>query len=148
MNSVLALVDLSASTHCLLHSACKIAAMMNCPLILLHVASDDGVSLNRIARAAEFRRRHVALQRWEHELREQGAEVRSMMVRGRSMRGNPVNKIMGNAKRLRPKLIVAVPHRRTRLSEMITWSVTRSLMRWGGCPILLVPEEQLQKSGQ
>lgn len=150
MKLILALVDFSEATSDVVTLAGKIAASMNCRLILLHVAmpeaefvgSREREDLSRKGIAAELRGYHRKLEILQLELKKLGIDAKALMVRSDSPRGDPVAKIVQEINRKTPDLIVLGSHARSRLYQVIAGSVSDALLRKVCCPVLLVPRRR------
>jgi nucleotide-binding universal stress UspA family protein len=144
---VLVFLDLSDSTDELLRMTAAIAGPTHSQVTLLNVACPESdfegdelrQDVSRTGIAAEMRHRHRKLQEAQSLLRAQGVEVRCLMVRCASVRGNPVPKLVEEIDRLRPDLVVVGSRGRGRLYRLVVGSATDAVARRARCPVLLVP---------
>ena len=81
----------------------------------------------------------------ELECRKLGVDATALLVRGTSMRGNPIPKIKREIKKIKPELIVAGSHGHTALYELLVGSVTAAVIRKAPCPVLLIPSRERRK---
>lgn len=147
MHRILALINFSDVTPVLLGVACDLGRATGSELILMHVAMPDAefvgdeprpdVSRKGISR--ELRHHHRELEILALELKKQGVNARSLMVQGNSPRGNPVPKILAEAERLSPDLILLGSRRRGWLYRLLVGTVSDALTRRAHRPVLLVP---------
>ena len=149
MGDVLAFVDLHEVTIPVVRMAREIAAALHMRLVLIHIsnpgaASEDGqlrTNDSRQAVALEMRENHRKMQSLAKACTESGVVTRSLLVRGRSSRGNPVPQMVRELKRVRPALIVMGTHQHGRLFEAMFGSPSSKVIHKSPCPILLIPSQ-------
>jgi nucleotide-binding universal stress UspA family protein len=147
MADILAFVDLHEATIPVVRMAKEIAAALHGRLILMHIsnpgaAAEDGklrANDSRQAVALEMQEYHSRLQSLAKACTESGVETSSLLVRGRSSRGNPVPRMVRELKRIKPALIIMGTHQHGRLFEAIFGSASSKIVQNARCPILLVP---------
>jgi nucleotide-binding universal stress UspA family protein len=144
---VLALIDFSDVTSAVVSAAMDLARAHGTPLLLIHVATPEADfesdqvrrNISRPGLAAEMRRRHHALRILQTEARKLGASATALLVRGRSLRGNPIPGILRKVDQLAPRTIVLGSHGHGALYELLLGSVTTAVLRHAACPVLVVP---------
>jgi nucleotide-binding universal stress UspA family protein len=155
MRKILALIDFSDVTSAVLTTTTDVARAFNAKLVLLHVATPEAdreadrerQDVSRQAMAAKVHRNHRALHIMELQCRKLGVAATALLVRGTSMRGNPIPKIMREVRKIKPDLIVVGSHGHKALYELLVGSVTTAVIRKAPCPVLLVPSrERRQKT--
>jgi nucleotide-binding universal stress UspA family protein len=147
MQKLLAFIDFSAVTPAVLKAATEIARAFDMKLVLLHVSTPDAeyegneirTDLSRHGVAAEMRRQHRALHILALECRKLGVDATALLVKSASARGNPAPKIVREAARLRPSLIVMGTHGHGRFHELLLGSASSAVVHKAGCPVLLIP---------
>jgi len=150
MRKILALIDFSDVTSAVLTTTINVARAFNAKLVLLHVATPEAdreahrerKDVSRHAVAAEMRRNHRALHIMELQCRKLGVAATALLVRGTSMGGNPIPKIMREVRKIKPDLIVVGSHGHKALCELLVGSVTAAVIRKAPCPVLLVPSRE------
>src|SRR5690349_6626647 len=114
MKLIMVFIDFAEGTSDLVTIGGRIARAIGSKLILMHVAMPDAefegeelrTNVSRSGIAAELRHRHRALEILELEMKKLNTDVTALMVRGTSRRGKPAGKIIDEAKRRNPDLIV------------------------------------------
>jgi nucleotide-binding universal stress UspA family protein len=147
MAKLLAFVDLCDQTTPVAKMAREIAGALRMNLILMRVSNPDAAAEGAIIRsdisregvAAEMRRYHRQLQVLARECSVDGIKASALLVRGRSIRGNPVPQMIRELKRIKPALIVMGTHQHGRLFEAMFGSASSRVIHNASCPILLVP---------
>lgn len=148
MKLIVALIDFSEVTPQIITLAGKVAAGMKSKLVVLHVVMPDPDFTETVepkdddpqeAVAGDSRQRHRKLKILELELKKLGIDAAAMIVRGDSLTGNPVGKIVDEVNRLAPDLVIMGSHGRGRLYELLVGSVTNAVVRKVARPVLLVP---------
>jgi nucleotide-binding universal stress UspA family protein len=147
MRTALAFLDFSDSTIAVVRTACDVALAMDMKLIFMHVSTPDAefegrrlrTEVSREAVAEEMHRYRRELDFFATESKKLGIKASAMLVRGRSSRGNPIPKMVGELKRLKPDLIVMGTHQHGRLFEALFGSTSTRVIHSASCPILLVP---------
>lgn len=147
MQTILAFVDFSEVTRAVLQAALEIARAFEMKLLLLHVSTPDAnaegreirANVSRRGVASEMHRYHRELQILSLECTRLGADVTALLVRGHSARGNPVPKMLKEAARIRPALIVMGTHGHGRLHEALLGSASAAILHKAACPVLLIP---------
>jgi len=147
VESVLALVDFSGVTEAVVKNAADMAQAFRAQLILLHVSMPDAdyegsklrTNFSRDGVAGEMQSYHHTLLRMEKQWRDVGIDVKALLVRSTSIRGNPVRKILQEIGRLKPDLIVVGSHGYGLIHDMLLGGVSSTVVRKAPCPILVVP---------
>ncbi|HUB24889.1 MAG TPA: universal stress protein [Tepidisphaeraceae bacterium] len=149
MATTLAFVDFSDATPKVVELARQVAGSLGMDLILMHVSSTDlnaedarfRRASSRPGVAAEIRRDHRELQLLAMECAKLGVKTSALVVRGRSLRGSPVSKMLSELKRLKPSLIVMGTHQHNCLFEAMFGSPSSQVIHKASCPILLIPSK-------
>lgn len=149
MAVALAFVDFSHATITVVRMAREVARALGMKLILMHVSTPDvdaeGGQIRRDASrqgvAAEMHRYHKELNVLAAECTKLGVDTSALLVRGHSMRGNPVPKMIKELKRVKPALIVMGTHQHGGLFETIFGSASAKVIHKATCPILLIPSQ-------
>jgi nucleotide-binding universal stress UspA family protein len=147
MGVALAFVDFSDATGIVVRTAREYAHALGMKLILMYVSTPDAdaegwqlrTDLSRQGIAGEMQTHHRKLKILAIECTKLGIDTRALLVRGRSIRGNPFPKMLGELKRVKPALIVMGTHQHGRLFEAMFGSTGTKVARKAACPILLVP---------
>ena len=147
MKLIVALIDFSEVTSDLVTLAGQMARATGARLILLHVAMPDAdlvdgherQDASRRGIAVDLKRRHRDLEILQMEFKKLGVDATALMVRGDSVRGNPLEKIVEEVDRLAPDLIMMGTHGRGRLYQLLVGSVTNTVVRRVRRPTLLIP---------
>ena len=142
--SILAPIDFSDVTDKVVAEATRLARAFDAKLYLVHIPSpvfgvttfeaEMGVSHPREEVAAELRHDHQHLQEYETACRTEGLDVASMLVHG-----TPGPKIVEQAERMRPLMIVLGSHGHGALHHLLMGSVCEYVMKHGASPITIVP---------
>jgi nucleotide-binding universal stress UspA family protein len=148
--TALALIDFSTATKGVTRLSCDIARAFGMKLILMHVSTPDAEAegtqlrgdLSRHAVAAEMHQYHIELESLAEQCVKQGIDATALLVRGTSIRGNPVPKILREVKRIKPVLIVMGTHQHGRLFDALFGSASSKVIHKAACPILLVPNQK------
>ena len=149
MAVALAFVDFSPATGAVVRMARDTALALGMTLILMHVSIPDAEAEGR-RRRTDFSRKGVAteLHEYHQELEilavactKFGVPTTPILVRGASVRGSPVRKMVSEVKRIQPDLIVMGTHQHSRLFEAIFGSAESSVIHKASCPILLIPSQ-------
>jgi nucleotide-binding universal stress UspA family protein len=147
MATTLAFVDFSELATQVVHMARELASAMRMDLILMHVSSPNldaedprfRTGASRPTVAAEIRSEHRELQLLAMECTRLGVKTDALIVRGRSLRGSPVPKMLAELKRIKPALIVMGTHHHSRLFEAMFGSASSQVINKAACPIMLIP---------
>jgi nucleotide-binding universal stress UspA family protein len=147
MATTLAFVDFSNSTMDVVRTARDFARALQMNLILMHVSTPDAETEGRQSRsdisrqgvAAEMSRYHRELDLLALECGKLGVQTSALLVRGHSIRGNPVPKMIKELKRVKPALIVMATHQHGRFFEAMFGSASSKVVHKAACPILLIP---------
>jgi nucleotide-binding universal stress UspA family protein len=143
----LAFIDFSYETVALANIASLCAESFHMQLILMHISAPDADSEGRNMRsdvsrrgiASEMRGYHRRLNILAADCAERGVPAKALLVRSRSMRGSPAQKMVRELRRLKPSLIIMGTHQHGRLFDAIVGSASARIVRYTPCPILLVP---------
>jgi nucleotide-binding universal stress UspA family protein len=147
MVTALAFVDFTEATPAVVQTAAEMARAFGMQLILMHVSTPDAeaegeqlrTDISREGIAVEMHRVHEQLQHLAEDCKRRGVDATALLVRGQSVRGNPIPKMIRELKRIKPALIVMGTHQHGRLFEALFGSASLALSRKATCPILLVP---------
>jgi nucleotide-binding universal stress UspA family protein len=139
--SLLVALDFSAVADDQLQIVGRLASP-NREIYLLHVAEPDpsfvgyeaGPDEVRHDVAVEFKREHEQLHAMADRLREQGHEVKALMVQGPT-----VQTILEQAEKLEAEVIVVGSHGRGKLFDLVVGSVSGGVIRKSAVPVLVVP---------
>ena len=166
MADLLVPIDFSDTTAVVLATAARLARSLGFRIVLMHVEGhghlgaagqarqEVHLAANRPAALADqhhtpappFRTVHVAgenvtalhaqelLQRSVDALRADGLPVSPLLVSGK-----PVEKILVEAERLQPFLIVLGSHSHGALHHLLLGSVSEGVLRKANCPVVIVP---------
>jgi len=142
--SVLAPIDFSDVTDKVVAEATRLAKAFDAKLYLVHIATPSfgvttfeaemGISHPRVEVAAGLRHDHQHLQGYETACREEGLDVTSMLVHG-----TPGPKIIEEAERIGPVMIVLGSHGHGALHHLLMGSVCEYVIKHGAWPITIVP---------
>jgi nucleotide-binding universal stress UspA family protein len=149
MAVTLAFVDFSDATIAVVRTAREYAHALGMKLILMHVSTPDvdaegqrlRTDVSRQGVAVEMHGYHRQLKILATECTKLGVETSALLVRGRSIRGNPVSKMIRELKRVKPALIVMGTHQHGRLFEAMFGSASSKVVHKAACPILLIPSQ-------
>ena len=142
-DGILIPIDFSDVTEVVLAQAGQLAKALGAKTWLIHVAeaklsyfadSDVGPVMIRESVAQQFREEHLKLQQYEQSFRAEGLEVTSMLVKG-----TPAEKIVDEARRLKPDLIVLGSHGHGALHHLLMGSVSEGVLKKAKCPVVIVP---------
>ncbi|MGA2582820.1 MAG: universal stress protein [Tepidisphaeraceae bacterium] len=147
MQTLLAFVDFSEVTAAVVKAATEIARAFQMDLLLLHVSTPDAeyeghdfrADTSRQGVAGEMQNVHRALHAMAADSAERGISATALLVRGTSARGNVVPKMLREASRIRPALIVMGTHGYGRLHQALLGSASEAVVHKVKCPVLLVP---------
>src|SRR5580692_284066 len=136
MAVALAFMDFSEPTGTVVRMAREIAQAFGMKLILMHVSTPDvetegarfRTDVSRQGVAGEMHRYHRELQMLASECSKLGVETSGLLVRGDSSRGNPVPKMIGELKRIKPALIIMGTHQHGRIFETMFGSATSKVI--------------------
>lgn len=149
MSGILVPVDFSSGTDSIIEYAASLATTMRRPLILLHVAAPDpdfvgyaaGPDTVRKQVAEEFRNEHRELESMKERLTGRGIQTEALLIQGPT-----VEKILSEQKRLGADWIVIGTHGHSAVYDLLVGSITEGVLRHTGCPVVVVPCRQPQKS--
>ncbi|HEY7119548.1 MAG TPA: universal stress protein [Tepidisphaeraceae bacterium] len=165
MEKILAFLDFSEDlTPALLKAACELADGLRARLILLHVAVpiqdderlDDETADSQWtpgdaapwandrgggAAARALASAHRRLQIIELELKRQGIDATTTLIRGEPSRRGRVKQITQEMERLAPDLIVLGSHGHGPIHDLFVGGVAEVVVRRAQCPVLLVPRK-------
>jgi len=150
-NDILVPVDFSDVTEAVVAEARSLARAMNVGIRLLHVAVSHpafvgyeiGPMYVRDAVAGHLRMQHQKLQEYERALKQEGFEVTAMLVHG-----SPAEKILAEARRLEPSMIIMGSHGHGALHNLLGGSVCRAVLKRARRPVLIVPSRMAAKRKQ
>lgn len=141
---ILAPIDFSDVTDKVIGEAARLARAFEAKLCLVHIATPSfgvttfeaemGVSHPREEAAAGLRHDHRRLQECEIACRAEGLDVTSMLVNG-----TPGPKIIEEAERMKPLMVVLGSHGHGALHHLLMGSVCEYVMKHGTCPVMIVP---------
>ncbi|HMO52692.1 MAG TPA: universal stress protein [Kiritimatiellia bacterium] len=142
MNTILVPVDFSDAGPDVMAAAVTMAKAFNASVLLLHVAPpepeflgyDPGPQSVRDSVARQCHEAHSRLQAAEKNFSDQGIAVTALLIQG-----YPVEKILHEAEKHHPFLIVMGSHGHGALRNLLVGSVTEGVMRRATCPVLVVP---------
>jgi nucleotide-binding universal stress UspA family protein len=140
MATALAFVDFSDATITVVRMAREIAHALGMKLILMHV-STPRADISRHGIAVEMHRYLRELDILALECTKLGVETTPLLVRGHSIHGSPVRKMVGELKRVKPALIIMGTHQHGRLVEAMFGSASAKVVHKATCPILLIPSQ-------
>ena len=152
--SILAAIDLAASTEQIAETAKEYSKAFSAKLYLVHVAfapevkvsypqsstgpgidvSPLAISVDREAEADRLRGEHRALQELGRELSEVGIDVTALSVEGET-----VDKLVLEITRLEIDLVIIGSHAPRFLQDFLFGSTTKEVLREAGCPVLILP---------
>jgi len=146
---ILVPVDFSDITDKVLDEARALAKRFGAKTWLVHVAAPEpdfigyevGPAYIRDSIARDLREQHQRLQAFQDTFTAEGLEATSMLVPG-----IPVRKIVSEAERLEPDLIVIGSHGHGALYHLLMGSVAESVVKHATCPVLIVPAKQVEKA--
>ena len=147
LKNILAAVDFSPVTQDVAAEARALAEAFGAKLWLIHVAApepafvgyDIGPAYIRSAVAAELREQHAALEAWQAELAGSGIDVTA-----RLLPGDPVEKILEEARDMPADRIVIGSHGHGALRDLLMGSVGQGVVRRAECPVLVVPARRAE----
>jgi nucleotide-binding universal stress UspA family protein len=139
---ILVPVDFSDVTDKVLDEARRIARSFNAKTWLVHVAAPEpdfigyevGPAYIRDSLARDLRDQHQRLQVYQEMFAAEHLEATSMLVPG-----IPVRKVVAEAERLAPDLIIIGSHGHGALYHLVMGSVAESVLKHATCPVLVVP---------
>lgn len=144
MRTVLACIDLSPASRPVVDAAATLAAALDVPLTLLHVAADEpelaGYDKDAVAtftrddRARQLLDEHEGLGRRADELAAEGLVVTPLLIMG-----STVETILDQAERLGAGWIVLGSHGRGGLHHLLLGSVSEGVVRGADRPVTVVP---------
>jgi nucleotide-binding universal stress UspA family protein len=140
--NILVPVDFSSATDAVLDQAVVLARAMQAKVWVIHVsvplpnvvAEDFAAIHDRDVVAEGHRADHRAVQDCQAKLRAAGVEATALLVRG-----TPTDKIIDEARRLRPALLVMGSHGHGALYHLLAGSVCDGVLRHGQWPVVVVP---------
>lgn len=144
IKNILVAVDLHEGSEAVAEAAASIAEPTNAKLYYLHVEpanptifGDPDIPDDRDAAASEVRSLHQDLQDLRDRTAPPGGEAVALQIQGQT-----VEKIISEAIRLGIDLIVVGFHR-DRLHHLLAGDVTRSVLNYAPCPVLVVPPQRV-----
>jgi nucleotide-binding universal stress UspA family protein len=156
VQSILAPIDFSSVTDAVVKTAVHLAAACNAKLIFVHVASPDAdfdagqlrSDVSRQGVALEMHSARHALQKIEIDCKSAGVDAKALLVRGSSLRGNPIRKILQEISRLKPDLIVLGSHGHGLIHDVLMGSTSAAVIHKAACPVLIVPARKRPPRGK
>jgi nucleotide-binding universal stress UspA family protein len=155
MPRILTLLDLSDTTSDVLQIARSLARAMGAQLYLISVElpesdfEDDRLrtDFSRLGVARTLQRKHRTLRILQLELRKEGIDTTALLVRGKSRRSSPAPKILQEIRRFNPDLVVMGSHSQGLLRKVLTRSISDTVVKHAGQPVVLVyPPRKKRKS--
>ena len=147
MNVILVPVDFSEVTAATLQAAEPIARRCGSKIYLVHVEHLFADELknasvpepHRNFLVATAHRDHQTLQNLAKDLKQRGCDVESLLVRG-----DVVDKILDEIRRLRANLVIMGSHGHGRLYEALVGSTCAGVLHTADIPVLVVPARGTQ----
>jgi nucleotide-binding universal stress UspA family protein len=142
MKTLLAAVDFSETTPCVLRAAASLCDAVSGRLWVIHVAPPEpafigyepGPQVVRDQVAASIREEHRRLDEVVAELKADGLDARALLVQG-----SMAEKILEKADDVSADAIVIGSHGHGALFDLLVGSVTDGVLRGATCPVLVVP---------
>ena len=141
---ILVTIDFSDVTRQVLDEARQLAKAFNARIYLVHVdiavntpdfiGYDVGPEYMRAEIAQQIRHEHRDLEALEKQLHEEGFKVTSLLIAG-----EPSEKILDQAERLKPLFIVLGSHGHGHLYRLLAGSVVDGVLKQVSCPVVIVP---------
>jgi nucleotide-binding universal stress UspA family protein len=144
MRNILVAIDFSDVTDALTSMANTLAAACQSKIYLLHVSNRFDELLPNVSTTVQ-EQEYIAEQLREESrqllglamhLRDKGRECEPLIVEGPT-----VEKILAEIWRLNIDLVILGAHGHTRLHDVLIGNVRRGVLRKGGVPVLIVPNE-------
>jgi nucleotide-binding universal stress UspA family protein len=140
-NGMLVPIDFSGVTDAVLAEAVRLARALNYKVWLMHVAEVEGMNISieglpantREQAAKDLHVQHHKMDEYQKAIACEGLDVTATLVEGQ-----PAEKILEKADRLKPELIVVGSHGHGALYHLVMGSVCESLIRQSPCPVVVV----------
>lgn len=147
MKTILAPVDFSTASDCVVNQAASLARSVNARVVLISVIQPPTISgefaplLDNLAEITATGEKTVArkLAAFETSLRSEGIEAESVQFVG-----VPVKHILEQAKKLSVDYIVMGSHGHTALYDLLVGSTTHGVLMRAPCPVVVIPPGRLQ----
>jgi nucleotide-binding universal stress UspA family protein len=145
--NILVPIDFSDVTETVLAQARRLADALGAKTWLIHVASarpdflgyEVGPVNVRDSVARQLHKEHEQLQQYQDEFRAEGLIATALLVPG-----VPPKKILEEAERLKPDLIVIGSHGHGALFHLLAGSVCEGVLKHAPCPVVVVPARAAQ----
>ena len=140
MKTIIALIDFSDLTKKVIETASQIASSYASTLWLLHVIDPDfagfevGPQLGCGTKPAQANTEKSALEGLAKKLEIGEGRIETLLVRG-----NVVDSVLDESKRLHADLLVTGSHGHGTIYTMVVGSVSNGLLRQSTVPLLIVP---------
>lgn len=145
MKTILAAIDFSDTTACVLERAEELARATDSELHLLHVEAPEpdfagyeaGPQHVRDGVAQSIVRHHEDMQQLRDALQSRGIKVHGHVIQGPT-----IEKILSEAERLNADLIVTGSHGHGAVFELLMGSVSSGIVRHARCAVLIAPSQR------
>jgi nucleotide-binding universal stress UspA family protein len=145
VQNILVPIDFSEVSKDVLAHASALAQAFPASLTLVHVAAPDpdfvgyevGPKHVREYRADELRTEHRELQASADALRDQGIDVKALLIQGPT-----VEMVLKEAKKLGADAIIIGSHGHGAVHRLLLGSVSEGVLRGAECPVLVVPAKR------
>ena len=155
--SILAAIDLAASSDQIIAAAQEYAEAFSAKVYLVHVAEvgptlgehaaielslgsdtisgpDLPIAVDREDEAVRLRTKHRALQDLKTKLSDAGIDATALLIEGAT-----VEKLLMEIDRLDIDLVIIGTHAPSFLQDLLFGSTTKEVLREAGCPVLALP---------
>jgi len=141
-NSILVPIDFSDVSDAVVVEACRLAKALEANVLLVHVAIEKpqflrheiGTVALRDSIARHLKAEHRKLARYREMLEDEGVEAAAILIPG-----SPAERILDEARRLEPALILLGSHGHGALFHLLLGNVCQAVLRKAPCPVLIVP---------
>ena len=144
--NILVPIDFSEVTDNILAEALRLAKAFDAKIWLIHVATagpdltpfeiEVGVPYPRDDAAKHLHHEHQKLHQYQEMLRGEGLEVTAMLVPG-----SPAEKILQEARRLKPDVIVLGSHGHGAMHHLLVGDICEDVLKQSTWPLLVVPSK-------
>ena len=154
--SILAAIDLAASTDQVVAAAKEYSKAFSAKLYLIHVTPEPEamvslplstaggdydeapviIPLDRQAEADRLREEHRALQDLKTKLSDAGIEATALLIEGAT-----VEKLLLEIDKLGIDLVIIGSHAPSFLRDLVFGGTTKEILRGAGCPVLVLPPQ-------
>ena len=139
---ILVPIDFSGVSDAVVVETCHLAKALDASVLLVHVAIERpeflrheiGTVALRDSIAGHIKTEHRKLARYRNMLEDEGVEATAILIPG-----SPAEKILEEARRLEPALILLGSHGHGALFHLLLGSVCQAVLRKAPCPVLIVP---------